>query len=52
MPIVFVFGDFNGRTKDLPDFIQHDELHEAVLEIFQHTMKILYYRQEQAQTRE
>ena len=32
MPIVFVFGDFNGRTKDLLDFIQHDELHEAVLD--------------------
>ena len=34
MPLgnVFVFGDFNGRTKDLPDFIQHDELHEAVLD--------------------
>ena len=29
---VFVFGDFNGRTKDIPDFIQHDELHEGVLD--------------------
>ena len=32
MPNVFVFGDFNGSTKDLPDFILHDELHAVVLD--------------------